>query len=62
MVQPYSYGAGKDMSKHLEEKKIFQFLMGLELETYSIMCSNMFSLEPPPSLNKVYAFVAQEER
>lgn len=55
-------GAGKDMSKHLEDEKIHQFLMGLNLDLYSTVRSNIFSLEPLPNLNKVYAFVIREER
>lgn len=57
-----TYGAGKDMSKHLEEEKIHQFLMGLDTYLYGTVRSNILSLEPLPNLNKVYAFIIREER
>ena len=47
------------MSKHLEEEKICQFLMGLESDMYDTVHSNNLSLEHLPTLNKVYAFVAK---
>lgn len=43
-------------------RKIHQFLMGLDLDLYGTACSNVLSLEPLPNLNKVYAFIATEER
>ena len=52
----------EDMSGLLEEEKIHQFLMGLDSNVYGTMRSNILVLEPLPNLNKVYAFVAQEER
>lgn len=36
--------------------------MGLDLDLYGTACSNVLSLEPLPNLNKVYAFIATEER
>jgi len=36
--------------------------MGLDSAMYGMVRANVLSLEPLPSMNKVYAFVAQEER
>ena len=50
------------MRRLLEEQKIHQFLMGLDSDVYGTMRSNILALQPLPNLNKVYAFVAWEER
>lgn len=62
LVRSCTCGAGKDMSKRLEEEKIHQFLMGLDSDIYGTVRSNILSLEPLPTLNKIYAFVIREER
>lgn len=36
--------------------------MGLNSDLYGTAWSNILSLEPLPTLSKVYAFIAQEER
>lgn len=62
VIERCNCGAGKDMSKHLEDEKSHQFLMGLDSDLYSMVRSNILSLEPLPNLNEVYAFVTREER
>ena len=61
VIQNYTYWVGKEKSKHLEEEKIHQFLMGLELDLYNTAWSNILSLESLPTLNNIYAFIAREE-
>lgn len=61
-VRTCTCGGAKDLNKHLEEEKIHQFSIGLDSKMYGTVRSNVLSLEPLPTLNKVYAFVAREER
>lgn len=40
-----------------EVEKIHQFLMGLNVETYGNVCSQILNLEPLPPLSKVYSMI-----
>jgi len=61
MVRTCTCGGAKDMNKHLKEERTHQFLMGLDSEMYGMVRFDGLSLEPLPSLNKVYTFIAREE-
>ncbi|KAJ1691232.1 hypothetical protein LUZ63_015387 [Rhynchospora breviuscula] len=50
-----------DFLREKEEEKIHQFLMGLD-DVYGPIRTNILSMDPLPSLNKVYSTVIQEER
>ncbi|KAJ4755428.1 Retroelement pol polyprotein-like [Rhynchospora pubera] len=54
--------AAAELVKEREEEKTRQFLMGLDDSVFGTVRSNILSMEPLPSLNKVYAVVIQEER
>ncbi|KAI3440559.1 NmrA domain-containing protein [Psidium guajava] len=56
-----SCGANNRFMAQREIEKIFQFLMGLTSE-FNMVRSNILSIEPMPSLNKVYQMVVHEER
>ncbi|KAJ3698018.1 hypothetical protein LUZ61_001723 [Rhynchospora tenuis] len=47
--------------KEKENEKIHQFLMGLD-EGFSSIRTNILSMDPFPTLNRVYSMVIQEER
>ncbi|PKI54546.1 hypothetical protein CRG98_025060 [Punica granatum] len=44
-----------------EKEKSYQFLMGINPE-FSTVRSNILSMEPSPSLNKIYSMIIHEER
>ncbi|KAJ4746686.1 Retroelement pol polyprotein-like [Rhynchospora pubera] len=50
-----------DFLRDKEEEKIHQFLMGLD-DVYDTIRTTILSMDPLPSLNKVYSTVIQEER
>ncbi|KAJ1688334.1 hypothetical protein LUZ63_019724 [Rhynchospora breviuscula] len=52
----------KDLLKEREDEKTHQFLMGLDDAVLKNVRSHILSMEPLPSLNKVYSLVIQEER
>ncbi|KAJ1685788.1 hypothetical protein LUZ63_017178 [Rhynchospora breviuscula] len=52
----------KDLLKEREDEKTHQFLMGLDDAVFKNVRSHILSMEPLPSLNKVYSLVIQEER
>ncbi|GLT64494.1 hypothetical protein SLA2020_369830 [Shorea laevis] len=54
-------GAAKEYAKARETERIHQFLMGLN-ENFSTTRSQILSMDPLPSLNKVYAMVTKEEK
>lgn len=39
-----------------------QFLVGLDMDQFGTVRSNLLAMEPLPSLNKVYAAILREER
>lgn len=45
-----------------EKEKVFQFLMGLNHETFGTVRSNILSTEPLPGVSKAYSLVLQEEQ
>ena len=47
-------GAVAIIAKLLEEDKVYQFLMGLDDEPYSIVRSQMLAVDPLPSMDKIY--------
>ncbi|KAJ3704067.1 hypothetical protein LUZ61_007772 [Rhynchospora tenuis] len=47
--------------KEKEEERIHQFLMGLD-EGFSSIRTTLLSMDPLPSLNRIYSMVIQEER
>ncbi|XP_073109478.1 uncharacterized protein [Elaeis guineensis] len=55
-------GSAKEIAQQREEEKVHQFLMGLNRDTYEIIQSQILSMEPLPSINKVYAIVMREEK
>jgi len=44
-----------------EEEKAHQFLIGINNEVYSIMCSQILALKPLPSLYKILYMISKEE-
>ncbi|PKI38710.1 hypothetical protein CRG98_040901 [Punica granatum] len=56
-----SCGARATIIAQRETEKTYQFLMGLTSE-FNTIRSTILSIEPMPSLNKVYNMVANEER
>lgn len=44
-----------------ERERVHQFLMNLNVE-FSVLCSNILSTEPVPTLNKIFSIVVHEER
>ena len=44
-----------------EEEKAHQFLMGLNDDTYLQICSQILTLDPLPSLDRIFNMVVQEE-
>ncbi|KAJ3708504.1 hypothetical protein LUZ61_012209 [Rhynchospora tenuis] len=52
----------KDLLKEREDEKTHQFLMGLDDSVFKNVRSHILSMDPLPSLNKVYSLVIQEER
>ncbi|GKV29555.1 hypothetical protein SLEP1_g38471 [Rubroshorea leprosula] len=54
-------GATREYTKAQETEKVHQFLMELN-ENFSVTLSQILSMEPLPSLNKVYAMVTKEEK
>ncbi|GKV42680.1 hypothetical protein SLEP1_g50060 [Rubroshorea leprosula] len=57
----YTCEAAKEYAKAQEMERIHQFLMGLN-ENFSTTRSQILSMDPLPSLNKVYAMVTKEEK
>lgn len=51
----------KAVEKLREKKMVFDFLMGLD-ETFNTIRSHVLSIDPLPSIGRVYALVAQEEK
>ncbi|XP_047265200.1 uncharacterized protein LOC124897050 isoform X4 [Capsicum annuum] len=49
------------LPKHLEEQKLFQFLSGLN-EPYSTCKSNIFMMNPLPTISKAYSMVHHDEK
>ncbi|PKI35888.1 hypothetical protein CRG98_043712 [Punica granatum] len=56
-----SCGANSRIMAQREAEKAFQFLMGLTSEFYTVR-SNILSVDPMPTVNKIYQMVAHEER
>ncbi|OMO49486.1 hypothetical protein CCACVL1_30978 [Corchorus capsularis] len=56
-----TYGAGKKMQAMHEEEKVFDFLMGLD-DTHQTVRSHILSIDSLPTLGKVYAVTAQDEK
>lgn len=61
-VSTCTCNAAKDSGKEKEMEKLYQFLMGLNVETYGNIRSQILSSEPLPGLSKAYSIVVQEER
>lgn len=45
-----------------ETEKIHDFLIGINLEYHSRLCTQILSVDPLPSLNRTYQLVIQDER
>ncbi|KAK9089310.1 hypothetical protein Scep_028392 [Stephania cephalantha] len=60
-IPPCTCGLAKVLVGEREKEKVHRFLMGLN-EKYKIVRSQILNTEPLPSLCRVYAQVAQEER
>ena len=50
------------MEKKQEEKRVHQFLMGLDEDGYGTVRSNILSTEYLLNLNLVYVMIVQQER
>ncbi|XP_075091657.1 uncharacterized protein LOC142171852 [Nicotiana tabacum] len=50
----------RDFIEHLEQQKIFQFLMGLN-ESYRAIRSQILLQSPPPSVSRAFAMLINEE-
>lgn len=48
--------------KQKEEIKVHQFLLGLDDATFNMVRSNIFQMDPIPSIEKVFATIAIEEQ
>ena len=51
-----------DLSRFVEGERIHPFLMGLDIEQFGTVRSNLLATEPLPTLNKAYAIVPRDER
>ncbi|KAK4429083.1 hypothetical protein Salat_1208300 [Sesamum alatum] len=51
-----------ELMKKQENERIHQFLMGLDDAVFGTVRSNILSMEPIPSLMRVYSMIIQEER
>ena len=51
----------KKLENYDQEKKIIQFLMGLN-ESYTAVRGNILMMNPFPSLSQIYSILVQEER
>lgn len=62
IVLPPSYecGKSKDYTDSMFRRKLLQFLMGLN-DSYSQAHSEIFMMNPPPSVNRCYAMIVQDE-
>lgn len=49
------------MIKMIEEEKVYQFLIGLNDEPYSQIRSQILSLKPFPSLDRIFNMILEEE-
>uniref|UniRef100_A0A6V7QVB5 Retrotransposon Copia-like N-terminal domain-containing protein n=1 Tax=Ananas comosus var. bracteatus TaxID=296719 RepID=A0A6V7QVB5_ANACO len=54
--------AARDYVKKKETEKLYQFLMGLNAETFGTVRSQILNSDPLPTLSKAYSMVTQEER
>lgn len=54
-------GLSKAVEKAREKEMVFDFLMGLD-EVFNTVRSHILSIDPLPSLGRVYAIVAQKEK
>ncbi|KAE8695793.1 hypothetical protein F3Y22_tig00110684pilonHSYRG00005 [Hibiscus syriacus] len=52
--------AAQQNSVHVNQQRLFQFLMGLN-ETYSIIRSQILIMKPLPTVNQAYSMIVQEE-
>ena len=52
---------GEQLVKMVEEEKAHQFLMGLNNEIYASIRGKILTIEPLPSLDKIFSMVHQEE-
>ncbi|KAI5654288.1 hypothetical protein M9H77_31475 [Catharanthus roseus] len=50
-----------EITKHREEEKIHQFLIGLDNAIFGTMRSNILQIDPIPNIKKVYAMIIKEE-
>lgn len=50
----------KEFIEHLEQQKLFQFLMGL-IESYNAIRSQILFQVPSPSVSRAYAMIINEE-
>ena len=60
-IPPCTCGSAKALAAEREKEKVHQFLMGLN-DKYKTVRSQILNTYPLPSLSRVYAQVAQEER
>ncbi|XP_050387373.1 uncharacterized protein LOC126803645 [Argentina anserina] len=60
-LPPCTCKAATDIKTYMETQKTMKFLMGLN-EEYATIRSNIISMDPLPSLNKVYAAAVRHER
>ncbi|XP_061371384.1 uncharacterized protein LOC133313973 [Gastrolobium bilobum] len=51
----------KEIEEGREHEHVYQFLMGLDEASFGNLRSQILNTSPPPTLNKVYATVTQEE-
>lgn len=49
-------------SQEREDKKVHQFLVGLDISLFGTIRSNIIAQEPLPPLNRDYALLIQEDR
>lgn len=54
-------GALKNLIDYQHQKQLLQFLMGLN-ETFTIVRSQILSMDPLPSTSKAHALLLQEEK
>ena len=60
-IPPCTCDSAKALAAEREKEKVHQFLMGLN-DKYKTVRSQILNTDPLPSLSRVYAQVAQEER
>lgn len=53
---------GKQFQSRVDEDRLHDFLYGIDDEIFCHICSILLALDPPPSLNRAYQTMLQEER